>query len=152
MASFNFYHLTKSTFEEALPKLMEKMLGAKQGNAVMIFNNEPMLKRIDEVLWSVGGTRFIPHGTEKEDFKDKQPIYLTQAEENPNQAKFLIHIGSAANENFYNKFEKNIIIFSNNDEKELAEARNMWKKLKSDANFDLKYYMQDETGNWAEKG
>jgi DNA polymerase-3 subunit chi len=149
MPSFSFYHLSKSTLEEALPKIMEKLLAA-EGRAVLLFQNKEILKRIDEVLWSVGGTRFIPHCREDENDKDQNPVYLTTTEENPNNSNFLVLIAAVQTE-YFNKFEKNIIIFSNYDDNELNSARNLWKKLKSEGNFELKYFLQDDKGNWAMK-
>lgn len=151
MPSFSFYHLTTSNVEEASPKLMEKLLdsGAK---AVVLLNNRQMLESLDNAFWSVGGTRFIPHGIEDDtENKDLQPLYLTTNQENPNNADFLVMVGKPNGE-FYKEFEKNIIIFSSANNDDLENARSLWKELKANDNFELKYYQQDEKGGWSLKG
>lgn len=147
MPSFSFYHLTTSNTEEALPKLMEKLLDS-DAKGVVLFNNQQMLESLDKAFWSVGGTRFIPHGIEADnENKELQPLYLTTKEENPNNAEYLI-IAGKPDKDFYKNFEKNIIIFSSANNDELESARKLWKDLKANDNFELKYYQQDEKGSW----
>ncbi len=148
MSVINFYQLSKTPVEEALPVLLEKILSAN-GRAIVLCKDKKLLKNLDEALWSVGGTRFIPHGTEAEDFKEQQPIFLTPTNDNPNNAKFLVHIGVISDDN-YKDFEKTLMIFNQADMSETQSARDLWKKLKSDDTNELKYFKQNEKGGWEE--
>ena len=152
MTQISFYHLTKTSVEEALPKLLEKMLetGVK---TQIVFENQQQLENLDKALWSVGGTRFIPHGTEKDDFADQHPVFLTTSNDNnPNSAEFYVSVGKVINdEDNYHKYKRNFVIFNGFDDEETHYARGLWKKLKSNEKSELKYYKQDEKGSWKEE-
>ncbi|MDX1948995.1 MAG: DNA polymerase III subunit chi [Rickettsiales bacterium] len=144
----SFYQLSSSPIEQALPVLLEKILST--GNrAVLLCKNKDLLKELDKSLWAVGGTRFLPHGTEDEDFKAEQPIYLTSANDNPNGAKFLVNIG-ILDDDFYQNFERTLVIFNQADKQETDNARKLWKALKSNENLILKFFKQNEKGSWEE--
>ncbi len=144
----SFYQLSSSPIEQALPVLLEKVIST--GNrAVLRCKDKNLLNEIDNALWAVGGTRFLPHGTENEDFKEAQPIYLTSANDNPNGAKFLVNIG-VLDDDYFKNFERTLLIFSQADSKETENARKLWKSLKSNENLSLKFYKQNEKGGWEE--
>ncbi len=148
MPQISFYHLSKTNLEEALPKLLEKILSV-EGRAVVLCD-DAKIKPIDDVLWLVGGTRFIPHGTANDNDPELQPVYITDKEENPNNANFLVAI-SSMNNNFHKKFERTLLVFSGSSETELANARSLWKELKTEPANELKYFLQNEKGAWEEK-
>lgn len=144
----NFYQLSKTPIEEALPSLLEKILSTS-GKAVVLCRDEKLIKTLDDVLWQVGGTRFIPHGTDNDDFKEQQPVFLTSVNDNPNGAKFLVNVGVMEDE-FYQNFDKTLMLFSQADAKETEAARILWKNLKSSGSAELKYFKQNDKGNWEE--
>ena len=84
----SFYHLTKTNLEDALPKLVEKILSTE--SRAVVLTEENKVEIIDKLLWSVGGRRFIPHFSEKdldgktEDEIALHPVYVTSKEENAN--------------------------------------------------------------------
>ncbi len=149
MPQVSFYHLSKTNLEEALPKLLEKVLDS-DGRAVVICENDSRVKLIDDLLWSVGGTRLIPHGTANDNFPELQPVFVTEKQENPNDANFLVSFNSR-DEGFYKSFQRTLVVFSGSSEAELNDARGLWKKLKSDSAYELKYFLQNEKGLWEEK-
>jgi len=149
MKQISFYHLSKTNLEEALPKLLEKVLETG-GKAVVLCNDESRVKLVDGLLWSVGGKRFIPHATANDNDVEHNPVFVTAAQENPIPAKFLVDI-SAVDSGYYNDFERSLFVFSGSSEMELSNARNLWKKLKGDSSFELKYYQQNDKGIWEEK-
>jgi DNA polymerase-3 subunit chi len=80
----SFYHLLTSPLEKALPQILEKIV-AGQGKAVVLCGSEERRDALNSVLWTYNPDSFLPHGTAKEVFADKQPIYLTAQVENPNK-------------------------------------------------------------------
>jgi DNA polymerase-3 subunit chi len=143
----SFYHLTKSALEEALPKLCEKMLETDK-NVHLWCKDAEQLEILDKTLWSVGGRRFIPHGTESEDFTEQQPILLTTSEENINKASFLVVTNPLASDEIYKNYERVFIIFSGFSDDHLSASRHLWKKYKNMQNVEIEYFQQDEKGGW----
>ena len=83
MTEVGFYHLTRSTLDEALPRLLEKAYAA--GNRVLVRVGDPeRLELLNRALWTYGKESFLPHGTRSDGFAEDQPIYLTTQVENPN--------------------------------------------------------------------
>ena len=147
----SFYHLTKTALEEAIPKLMEKLLESG-GRAVINFSSDDMMQNIDKKLWSVGGTRFIPHATDAEDFQEDHPIILSKNYEAQNNPNFLVLTQPiSVNEETLNNFERCLILFNGKSENELSVARSLWKKFSENQNYTLKYFLQNEKGVWQEK-
>jgi DNA polymerase-3 subunit chi len=145
MTEVSFYHLSSSPLEKALPKLVEKIysLGSR---VTILCENQSLIPVIDDLLWSYSTKTFLAHATCNDPLKEKQPIYITNSEENPSDASILISIGENIPSN-YNQFEKYIDIFSSSNDKELVAARVRYKKLK-ELGKQIKYWKQDQTGNW----
>ncbi len=51
----------------------------------------------------------------------------------------------------YSKFQRTLLVFNGSSESELTYARALWKKLKPDSSFELKYFLQNDKGIWEEK-
>jgi DNA polymerase-3 subunit chi len=149
MPQISFYHLSKTNLEEALPKLLEKVLETN-GKAVVLCNDDGKVKLIDGLLWSVGGKRFIPHATANDNDVEMNPVFITAKEENPIEANFLVNL-KLEDSDFYSKFQRTLLVFNGSTDSELTYARALWKKLKSDASFELKYFQQNDKGIWEEK-
>ena len=83
MTEVGFYHLTRSTLDEALPRLLEKAYAA--GHRVLVRVGDPeRLELLNRALWTYGKESFLPHGARSDGFAEDQPIYLTTQVENPN--------------------------------------------------------------------
>ncbi len=145
----SFYHLSKTNLEEALPKLLEKVLETS-GKAIVLCGDDSKVKIIDGLLWSVGGKRFIPHATANDNDIEHNPVFVTSKQENPIKANFLVDIKFDGSE-YYKDFQRTLLIFNGSSDSELNYARAQWKKLKSENSSELKYYLQNEKGNWEEK-
>lgn len=149
MTQISFYHLTKSSTDEALPKLLEKVLES-DSRAILLVSDEQKQKHFDDLLWSVGGTRLIPHGINGEGDEKYHPVIVSIAEENKNNSDFLILLGENSSQ-WFEEFDRTLYIFNGNDDVELDFARNKWKALKANDNNSLKYYFQNDKGVWQEK-
>ena len=67
MTEVGFYHLTRSTLDEALPRLLEKAYAA--GNRVLVRVGDPeRLELLNRALWTYGKESFLPHGTRSDGF------------------------------------------------------------------------------------
>jgi DNA polymerase-3 subunit chi len=62
MTEIGFYHLQRSSLNDALPKLLEKALQA--GFRVLLKTpNAAETERLNLALWTYGQGSFLPHGT-----------------------------------------------------------------------------------------
>lgn len=145
MTEISFYHLTTSTMEKSLPKLVEKIydLGHK---IVIFFDDMQKMQIVDDLLWTYSQKTFLAHGTLNDEMKEVQPIYLTTQEENPNLATILIKVGNKLPE-YFPSFHKVIDIFSANNEIDLLAARERYKNCKTSHN--VSYYKQNADGSWS---
>ena len=145
MADFAFYHLQKASLEEALPKLLEKVL--ERGlRAVVRADNEARIDDLNRLLWTYEERSFLAHGVASDGFAAEQPIYLATAAENPNQASVLVLVGGA--EPFdLDRFERCVDIFDGNDASALAGARERWRAQQAAGNT-VTYWQQSEGGRW----
>lgn len=150
MSRVDFYHLQKQTLEEVLPKLLLKAYETDKKIKLMVGTPE-RVEFINSLLWTFDDESFLPHGTKKDGFCEKQPIYISADEENPNNAEFIFLIDGAFIETEkLNNFERIFNIFDGNVEESLEFARSYWKKIKV-CGADLHYWQQSLTGKWEQK-
>ena len=148
MAELLFYHLTRRRLEQVLPELLEKTL-QRGWKAVVKGGSEERIQQLNGDLWTYGRASFLPHGVKADGFADKQPVYLTTADERPNNADvlFLVDGADAADVSAYARV---CDLFDGNDEDAVQAARQRWKRAK-DAGHTLTYWQQSETGGWVKK-
>lgn len=150
MSRIDFYHLQKSTLDEALPKLVLKAY--ETGKKIKIkVGNDLRVDFLSTLLWTFEDESFLPHGTKKDGFADMQPVYISSDDDNPNDAVFLFLVEAAdvSPENAL-KFERIFYVFSGNNENELTKARTIWKAF-MDKDFERHYWQQNIEAKWEEK-
>ncbi len=146
MAEIGFYHLTRSTLEEALPRLLEKVLASGQ-RAVLRAATKERLELLDRHLWLYSRESFLPHGSESDGHAPHQPIWLTTAIENPNASTVLLLIEGAPMDDA-SSFTKVLDLFDGQDEQAVAMARERWRKARA-LGHRLVYWQQNQRGGWA---
>ncbi len=147
-ARIGFYHLQKTSLEQALPKLLEKVLDSGQ-RAVVMAGSAERVAFFDSMLWTFAPDSWLPHGTARDGDAERQPIFLTDKDENPNQATVLLLTDGVVSEQI-DRFERCLLLFDGNDETAVAASRDLWKKWK-ERGFLLTYFQQTERGGWLEK-
>ena len=149
MTEIGFYHLTRSTLDEALPRLLEKAYAA--GNRVLVRVGDPeRLELLNRALWTYGKESFLPHGTRSDGFAEEQPIYLTTQVENPNGATVLVLVEDAAAPDFA-AFDRCLDLFDGGDTEAVARARERWRGTLA-AGHGCTYWQQGERGGWVKAG
>jgi DNA polymerase-3 subunit chi len=88
MTEIAFYHLQRSTLEQALPRLLEKTLAAGK-RAVVVLGTPERVEALNAALWSFDQDSWIPHGSAADGNAADQPVWLTATDENPNGARYL---------------------------------------------------------------
>ncbi len=144
----NFYHMTRTTLEAALPQMLEKTIERGQ-RAVVRAGSAERVEALTAWLWTYKDRNFLPHGSAKDGHAALQPVWLTDREERPNDAQVLFLTDGATSEELAD-FERCAVLFDGNDESALAAARAQWQGLK-DAGHDLTYWQQNDEGRWEKK-
>lgn len=148
MTEVRFYHLTTTGLEQALPQLLEKTL-ERGKRAVVMARSEERVESLCALLWTYDDRGFLPHGSARDGFPEVQPVWLTQADENPNNAHYLFLTDGASSQRIPD-FELCALLFDGSDQDRVQAARRHWTDLK-EAGHTLSYWQQDERGRWAKK-
>lgn len=147
MTEIQFYHLLTSPLEKTLPKLLERALTANMRCVVRVSSPQAG-KKLDDMLWE-HENRFLPHGTAQDAHPDRQPVYITHEDENPNQASVLV-ITDGLQINDTKHYTKILDLFDGHQESQVAAARLRWKHYK-DAGIKLTYNKQQAGGGWKQE-
>ncbi|WP_108659826.1 DNA polymerase III subunit chi [Acuticoccus kandeliae] len=149
MTEVLFYHLERQTLEEVLPTLLEKTL-QRGWRAVVQVSDEGVRDALDRHLWVYRDDSFLPHGTSADGQGERQPVWLTVEDDNPNRAAVRFYADRAAPKNV-EAYERVVILFSADDAAAVQEARRQWTPLKN-AGHTCTYWQQSATGRWEKKG
>jgi DNA polymerase-3 subunit chi len=148
MSDIWFYHLTNTPLERALPTLLLKTL-EREKRAVVMTQGDARLDALNTLLWTYDNASWLPHGSAQDGDAQFQPVWLTVADECPNNAQFLF-LTDRANSEKIADYERVIMLFDDRDFDAVAEARTRWKTWK-DAGHKLSYWQQTPGGSWEKK-
>jgi len=140
-----FYHLERTSLDQALPELLEKTL-ARGWKALVRSTARERVEHLDGWLWSYRDDAFLPHGLEDEPMAERQPILITTGMDNLNgaDALFLIDGAEAGDVSGY---ERCVLLFDGRDEAATAAARGRWSGFRQ-AGAAVSYWRQGENGAW----
>jgi DNA polymerase-3 subunit chi len=148
MTDIDFYHLTRTPLERALPKLLEKVVGSGK-RAVVRAGSTERIQFLNAALWTYDPASFLPHGTAREGEGADQPIWLTEQTDRPNDAQILILTDNAAADDV-DEFERCLEMFDGRDQEAVESARSRWRGY-AEAGHKLTYWQQTERGGWEKK-
>ncbi len=143
MSEIGFYHLTRTTAEDALPALLGRTLQAGK-RAVVRCRDDARVAALDAALWRAPEPVWLPHGTSATGDADIQPVWITADEDVPNGASFLFLLDGVA-QPAGALFERVFDLFDGNDPEAVAEARLRWSAAKADG-ATLAYWRQEPRG------
>jgi len=143
-----FYHLESRTLEQVLPTLLERSLERGWRAAVQAASKE-RVESLNTLLWSYREDSFLPHGAAGDGTPQAQPIYLTDDEDNPNDAAVRFLVDGASLEDA-SPYARVVYVFDGHDESAVAQAREVWAAAK-EKGFAVSYWQQDEGGSWQQK-
>src|ERR1700739_96481 len=92
MAEIGFYHLTRSTLAQALPRLLVRTLAAGQ-RALVLGPDAAGLEALSTTLWAQPD--WLPHGVPQDGDADLQPVWLSTEAEPLNGARYLFLVEGA---------------------------------------------------------
>ena len=145
MTEVRFYHLERQPLDKVLPRMLQT--GLERGwRAVVQAGSEERVESLSSLLWSFEDNAFLPHGSKADGFASLQPVWLTAADENPNDANVRFYVDGARAADIEGLMRA-VIIFDGNDEAAVALAREDWKRFKSDG-CEVSYWQQNGQGRW----
>jgi DNA polymerase-3 subunit chi len=148
MSEVRFYHLERQSQMQVLPLLLSKAL--ERGHRIVVkMSSAGDVERMNDHLWAYDPSGFLPHGSAKNGAKELQPVYLTDEDENPNDADVLI-LCSGARSDMQGDFKLCCEMLNGNDPEDISAARARWKTYK-EKEFDVTYWQQNERGGWDKK-
>ena len=146
MTQISFYHLSSLSLEKALPKLLEKIIITKQ-NSIILTKNPEQTELLNDIIWTYSTRTFIPHGSDKDEHPEEQPIYLTHKLTNPNKSSILINLTDTMQS--IDDFDKYLDIFDGNNDDAVSLARKRFSEFKASGKA-VKYWKQQDNGAWIE--
>ncbi len=141
----DFYQLSEGGPGAVVGSLASKVLADKQ-RLLVVAEDEPLLARLDRMLWDEGATSFLPHGIAGGPDDPRQPILLSPTTDAPNLARnILIADGQWREATLH--FDRAFFLF---DDATLQGARTAWKLL-ADRDEVERNYWASEDGKWERK-
>lgn len=145
MTEINFYRID-DVITKAIAPLLIKVSDEKK-KALIYCLDAAKLKEIDDSLWSYGKYKFIAHATLADknllEFGvERQPVFLTNCEENINQANYLILVNEAS-KSFVSKFARVFYFYEEQDFAVVKKFAKNFNKVKAYKKTDGKW-VEDE--------
>ena len=144
-----FYHLERTSLDQALPELLEKTL-ARGWRALVRCDGAERMEHLDGWLWSYRDESFLPHGLADAEHAERQPVLITTRAENLNGAHALFLL-DGAEPSALDGYERCVVLFDGRDEAALAIARTRWREVKA-AGWPASYWRQSQEGAWRKQG
>jgi DNA polymerase III subunit chi len=148
VAEIGYYHLLTTALERALPRLLER--ARAQGYRIVVrAASADRVEHLNAVLWTYDEASFLPHGSVRDGNAADQLIWLTDADDNPNEAKMLVLVDGAELGDL-TRYARVADLFDGNDGDAVEAARDRWLRAKA-AGHTLTYWQQTAAG-WERKG
>jgi DNA polymerase-3 subunit chi len=145
MTEIGFYHLTRSTLAQALPRLLARTLTA--GQRALVLGPDPVgLDTLSAALWAQPD--WLPHGSASDGDADLQPIWLSTEAEPLNGARYLFLVDGGETDRIKD-YDRVFDLFDGNSPEAVAAARVRWKAAKESGHI-LAYWQQTES-SWQKK-
>lgn len=139
----DFYHLTVTPIERALPQIAAKVL-ATGGRLLIVSDDEAQRGAIDRLLWNYTPESFLPHGQAGNEDDARQPVLIAPDPAPANAATNVALIDGRWRDEALT-FERAFHFF---DADRIADARLAWKALADRDDVERRYWKQDDAGKW----
>lgn len=148
MTEIRFYHIQKKSAESVISELAERAL--TRGHKILIrLRDETETNRLNDFLWTNKPDSFLPHGAASDGNPDRQPVFLTATNDNPNNSDVLFIMPGAESAGVEN-FTLVCDILDGRDENQIIAGRARYKDWKAQGHI-ISYWQQSEAGKWEQK-
>ncbi len=139
----DFYHLTATPLERALPQIATRVVEGG-GRLLIVADDEARLQALDRLLWTFAPESFLPHACAGAGDDARQPVLLAAQVEPVNGARNVALVDGVWREATLG-FDR---VFHFFDEDRIADARIAWKGLAEREGVERRYWKQNEAGRW----
>lgn len=140
----DFYHLTATPLERALPQITEKVLSSG-GRLLIVTDSAAQRDALDRLLWTYNPESFLPHAQAGGSAGDTdQPVLIAPTPDAGNAARNVALVDGVWRDAALG-FERAFHFF---DDDRIVEARAAWRALGDAADVERRYWKQNETGRW----
>lgn len=140
----NFYSITSNALERPLIKLLEKIY--ESGSKILLkVKSSEEAELLDSLLWTYSPITFLAHGNDNSPYPEKQPIFITSKDENPNKADIVLIFNEA--EESSTEYSK-VIYFFDGQNDHLGKLNYLRLEKHKKLNHQIKYWQQNESGSW----
>jgi DNA polymerase-3 subunit chi len=147
VAEIGFYHLLSTPLERALPRLLER--ARAQGYRIVVrAASSERVEHLNALLWTYDEASFLAHGSARDGNPASQPIWLSDGQDNPNDAAMLVLLDGVEAEDLAS-FARCADFFDGNDDAAVASARERWRRAAA-SGHTLTYWQQTAAG-WEKK-
>ena len=141
----DFYQLAGTALEQVIASIAEKVL-AGEGRLLVVAGEEPLLARLDRLLWDSAPTSFLPHGLAGGSDDARQPVLLSTSPDAPNGARNML-IADGQWRDAALSYDRSFYLF---DSATLQGARLAWKQLAGREGVERRYWAQVD-GRWKQQ-
>ncbi|WEK42755.1 MAG: DNA polymerase III subunit chi [Candidatus Sphingomonas colombiensis] len=139
----DFYHLTTTPLDRALPQIAEKVVAS--GNRLLIVAaSEPQRIALDRLLWSYTPDSFLPHAQAGAGDDAAQPVLIASEVDPANGARHVALVDGMWREEAL-AFERAFHFF---DDESIEAARAAWRGLQAHDGVERRYWKQSDAGRW----
>lgn len=139
----DFYHLTVTPLERALPRVAERIVETG-GRLLVVAEAEAQRVALDRLLWSYAPDSFLPHAQAGGADDGAQPILIAPDMTAANAARNVAIIDGRWREAALG-FDRAFHFF---DDDAIREARLAWKSLADRDGVERRYWRQNDAGRW----
>lgn len=139
----DFYHLTATPLDRALPQIAEKVLSSG-ARLLLVAESEAQRAALDRLLWTYNIESFLPHGCAGGAGDADQPVLIAGEPVAANGARY-IAIADGIWRDAALGFDRAFHFF---DSERITDARTAWKGLASRDDIERRYWKQNDAGRW----
>ena len=139
----DFYHLTLTPLQRALPRIAEKIIGSGE-RLLVVAQSEDQIATIDRDLWTYDAESFLPHGKLGDGFDESQPILIARDVNAANGARNVAFADGIWRDEAFD-FDRAFHFF---DEDTIRAARAAWKGLGEQETVRRRYWKRNAAGRW----
>ena len=139
----DFYHLTATPLDRALPQIAERVLATGQ-RLLIVAEGEGQRAGLDRLLWNYGPESFLPHAQIGGEDDAAQPVLIAPDVNAANRARHIALVDGRWRDEALD-FDRAFHFF---DAEQIRAAREAWKALGEREGVERRYWKQNDAGRW----